>query len=222
MPKYEWDFGVVLENAPLLLVGLKATVLLTVLSFVLGTVIGLIAALARLSNFRPINILATAYVEFFRTTPLLAQLWWLYYVIPIITGIAIPRLETGVIALGLNIGAFQCEVFRAGIISIARGQRDAALALGMTQNQAMWRIILPQAIARMIPPMGSIWVSLFKDTAIISVIAVKDLMHQARVIAVTTYRPLEIFTVTALIYFIVTYPQARGVDQLYSRFRVIE
>ena len=96
------------------------------------------------------------------------------------------------------------------------------MAIGMTPVQAMRRIILPQAISRMVPPMGSMWVGLFKDTAIVSVIAVSDLMHEARVIAVNTYRPLEILTVTALIYFVITYPQARGVDFLHKKFQVVE
>lgn len=222
MPEYVWHFEVVWENLPLLVKGLKFTILLTICAFAVGTVLGLIAAFGRLSKFRPFNALASAYVEFFRTTPLLAQLWWLYYVIPMATGLTIPRFETGAIAFGLNIGAFLCEIYRAGIMSISRGQREAALALGMTPAQAMRRIILPQAISRMVPPMGSMWVGLFKDTAVVSVIAVADLMHAARVIAVQTYRPLEILTATALIYFIITYPQARGVDYLHRRFRVIE
>ena len=196
------------------------TILLTISAFVLGMVLGLVAALMRLSKFRLANVVATAYVDFFRTTPLLAQLWWLYYVIPIATGLTVPRFETGIIAFGLNIGAFLSEIYRAGIMSISKGQREAALAIGMTGSQAMRRIILPQAISRMVPPMGSMWVGLFKDTAIVSVIAVKDLMHEARVLAVNTYRPLEILTLTALIYFVITYPQARAVDFLHKRFRV--
>ena len=222
MPKYEWRFEVVWENLPLLVTGLKMTVLLTILAFAVGSVLGLIAALGRLSRFRAFNILASVYVDFFRTTPLLAQLWWMYYVIPIATGVMVPRFETGVIAFGLNIGAFLSEIYRAGIMSISKGQREAAMAIGMTPVQAMRRIILPQAISRMVPPMGSMWVGLFKDTAIVSVIAVKDLMHAARVIAVNTYRPLEILTATALIYFVITYPQARGVDFLHRKFRVAE
>lgn len=222
MPEYEWHFEVVWENIPLLATGLKWTVLLTISAFAVGLVIGLIAALGRLSRFRSFNALATAYVEFFRTTPLLAQLWLMYYVLPIATGVTVPRFETGVIAFGLNMGAFLSEIYRAGIMSIAKGQREAALALGMTPAQTMRRIVLPQAITRMVPPMGSMWVGLFKDTAIVSVIAVADLMHEARVIAVQTYRPLEILTVTALIYFFITYPQSRGVDYLHRKFRVVE
>jgi polar amino acid transport system permease protein len=222
VPQYTWDFSVVWENLGLLLAGLRTTVMLAVLAFALGLVLGLVAALGRMSRFRTIRALSGAYVEFFRTTPLLAQLWWIYYVIPFTTGLVVPRLGTAIIAFGLNLGAFLCEIYRAGIMSISRNQRNAALALGMTPTQAMRRVILPQAVSRVVPPMGSMWVSLFKDTAIVFVIAVPELMHAAREVAVETYRPLEILTVTALIYFIVTYPQARGVDFLHRKFRVVE
>ncbi len=222
MQKYTWHFEVVWQNLVPLLGGLRWTVMLAALAFALGLALGLVAAFARMSRFRPLRVLSSAYVDFFRTTPLLAQLWWMYYVIPFTTGITVPRFETGVIAFGLNIGAFLSEIYRAGIMSISRGQRNAALALGMTPAQVMRRVVLPQAVSRVVPPMGSMWVGLFKDTAIVSVIAVPDLMHAARVIAVETYRPLEILTATALIYFIITYPQARGVDFLHRKFRVVE
>jgi len=107
-------------------------------------------------------------------------------------------------------------------MSINRGQTEASLALGMTSSQMMRRIIIPQAITRMIPPMGTMWVSLFKDTAIISAIGVTELMFQAQYLAVDTYRPLEIFTVTAVIYFVITYPQSLGVNFLYKKFRTQE
>jgi polar amino acid transport system permease protein len=222
VPNYNFRFDVIVDSLPLLLTGLWFTVLIALYAFALGAIVGLVAALGRLSTFRPVNLLATAYVELFRTTPLLAQLWWMYYVIPIATGLTIPRFETAVLVFGLNIGAFLAEIYRAGIMSISRGQREAALGLGMTQGQAMRRIILPQAFSRMIPPMGSLWVGLFKDTAIVSVIAVADLMQQAKVIAVRTYRPLEILTVTALVYFVITYPQSRAVDFLHRKMRVAE
>lgn len=222
MQEYTWHFEVVWENLLPLLGGLKYTVMLSVLAFALGLVLGLVAAFGRMSRYHPVRAVSSAYVDFFRTTPLLAQLWWMYYVIPFTTGVTVPRFETGVIAFGLNLGAFLCEIYRAGIMSISRGQRNAALALGMTSAQAMRRVVLPQAISRVVPPMGSMWVGLFKDTAIVSVIAVPDLMHAAREIAVETYRPLEILTVTGLIYFIITYPQARAVDFLHRKFRVAE
>jgi polar amino acid transport system permease protein len=127
---------------------------------------------------------------------------------------------SAIIALGLNLGAFVAEILRAGILSVERGQREAGLALGMSLGQAMKRIILPQAVRRVIPPLGSTWVSLFKDTSLVSVIAVSDMMYQAKLLTIETYRPMEVYTVLALVYFFVTYPQARLVDRLYKGMRV--
>ena len=125
-------------------------------------------------------------------------------------------------ALGLNVGAFMSEIYRAGILSLSPGQTAAGLALGMTRLQLMRRVLLPQAVTRMIPPVASTWVSLFKDTSIVSAIGVVELMFRAREIATDTFRPLEIFTVVALVYFVITYPQSLAVNVLYRRFRTQE
>jgi polar amino acid transport system permease protein len=183
-------------------------------------VVGLLVAFARLSPIAPLRAVAAAYSDFLRGTPLLVQILWIYYSLPILTGLVLSPFVSAAIALALNLSAFVSEIYRAGIQSIGRGQREAALALGMTNAQAMRRIILPQSIRRVLPPLGSIWVSLFKDTALVSVIAVPELMYRGKVLAIETYRPLEIYTAVAVIYFIVTYPQARGVDWLFSRLRV--
>jgi polar amino acid transport system permease protein len=147
---------------------------------------------------------------------------WVYWVLPILAGVTLSGFQTGLVALSLNVAAFMAEIYRAGIMSINRGQTEASLALGMTSSQMMRRIIIPQAITRMIPPMGTMWVSLFKDTAIISAIGVTELMFQAQYLAVDTYRPVEIFTITAVIYFVITYPQSLGVNFLYKKFRTQE
>lgn len=219
---YTWRFDVVQENLPFLLQGLWMTFSLTVLCMIAGLLLGLFVALARLSSWRIIHGPAYAYTELFRTTPLLVQIVWVFYVLPLLTGITLTPFYSGLVALGLNVGAFMSEIYRAGILSISRGQMDASLALGMTKFQAMHRTILPQAITRMIPPMATTWVSLFKDTSVLSAIGVTELMFQARHVAVDTYRPLEVFTVTALIYFVITYPQSIGVNYLYKKFRTQE
>jgi His/Glu/Gln/Arg/opine family amino acid ABC transporter permease subunit len=217
---YEWNFGVVWDSLPFMLQGLRFTVALAVLSMAGALVFGLLLSLARLSNWRLLRWPATAYIEFMRGTPLLVQLLWVYYSLPILTGITPSPFMAGLIGLTLNLTAFIAEIYRAGIVSIGRGQREAALSLGMNQLQSMYRIILPQAVRRVVPPLGSMWVSLFKDTALVSIIAVADLMYQAKVLSIQTYRPIEIFTAVAVIYFVITYPQARSVDWLYDRFRV--
>jgi polar amino acid transport system permease protein len=217
---YEWRFDVVAEELNFLLGGLGWTIGLSLLSMVAGLVLGLVISFARLAPWAPFRVVSSAYTDFVRGTPLLVQLLWIYYSIPILTGVAFSPFTSAAIALTLNLSAFIGEVYRAGIQSVARGQREAALALGMTRSQAMRRVILPQAVRRVLPPLGSIWVSLFKDTALVSVIAVPELMYRGKVLSIETYRPLEIYTAVAIIYFVVTYPQARGVDWLFERARV--
>jgi polar amino acid transport system permease protein len=219
---YKWRFDVVWDNAPLLLSGLGETVSLSFASMVAGLVLGLVVALARLSPWRLVRLVAYGYTEFFRTTPLLVQIMWVYTVLPLLTGIVLSPFYSALVALGLNVSAFMAEIYRAGIMSIGRGQREASLALGMTSTQMMSRIILPQAVTRMIPPMGTMWVSLFKDTSIASFVGVTETMYQARLLAVETYRPLEVFTAVAVIYFVITYPQSIGVNYLYKIFRTRE
>ena len=217
---YDWHFEVVRESLPFLLGGLKLTVALSVLSMAASLVFGLLVSLARLSRRRALRGIASGYTDFFRGTPLLVQLLWIYYSLPILTGLVLSPFLTAFVALTLNLSAFVGEIYRAGITSIARGQREAALSLGMSNWQAMRRIILPQSVRRVIPPLGSVWVSLFKDTAIVSVIAVSELMYRGKVLSIETYRPVEVYTSVALIYFVVTLPQARCVDWLFERLRV--
>lgn len=217
---YDWHFDVVAEELDFLLGGLGLTVGLSVVSMAASLILGLLVSFARLAPWRPLRAVSSVYTDFLRGTPLLVQLLWIYYSLPILTGVTFSPFTSAAIALTLNLSAFVSEVYRAGIQSIGRGQREAALALGMSGWQAMRRIILPQSIRRVLPPLGSIWVSLFKDTALVSVIAVPELMYRGKVLSIETYRPLEIYTAVAIIYFLVTYPQARGVDWLFNRARV--
>lgn len=215
---YEFQPDAVTENLPFLLVGLKYTLLISGLSMAAGLVIGLFVTLGRLAPLRVLRWPSYLYTELFRTLPLLVLLIWMHWTVPILTGITVTAVTTAVIAFSLNLGAFTAENYRAGILSVNPGQRQAALALGMTSGQVMRRIILPQAVARVIPPMGSLWVGLFKDTSLVSVIAVPDLMYQGRILSTNLYRPMEILTAVAVIYFILTFPQARIVDYLYRKY----
>jgi His/Glu/Gln/Arg/opine family amino acid ABC transporter permease subunit len=219
---YQWHFEVVAENLPYLLEGLWLTVILTILSMVVGLVIGMVVALARLSPWPVLRVSAHGYTELLRTTPLLVQIAWIFYVLPLVTGIALTPFVSGLVAVGLNVGAYMAEVYRAGIMSVSPGQTQAGLALGMTRSAVMRRIVLPQATLRMVPPMASMWVSLFKDTSILSAIGVTELMFRGRYVATQTYRPLEIFTAVAIVYFVLTYPQSLGVNYLYRRLRTQE
>ena len=220
--QYQWHFDVVWENLPIMLSGIWLTILLSILSMIAGAILGMVIALARLSPLVWLRGLAYCYTELFRTTPLLVQIVWVYYVLPLLTGITLSPFYSGLVAFGLNIAAFMAEIYRAGITSVGRGQSEASLALGMTNSQVMRRILIPQALTRMIPPIGTMWISLFKDTSLVSAIGVTELMYQARFLAVDTYRPVEIFTVCALIYFIITFPQSIGVNWLYHKYRTRE
>lgn len=220
--RYQWHFDVVWENFPIMLSGIWLTVLLSILSMLLGAILGMVVALARLSPWAGLRGIAYCYTELFRTTPLLVQIVWVFYVLPLVTGLTLTPFYSGLVAFGLNIAAFMAEIYRAGITSVGRGQSEASLALGMTGAQVMRRILIPQAITRMIPPIGTMWISLFKDTSLVSAIGVTELMYQARFLAVDTYRPVEIFTVCAVIYFVITFPQSIGVNWLYHKYRTRE
>jgi polar amino acid transport system permease protein len=218
---YQWDWSALLDNLPILLSAIGTTVLAAVLSMIGSLILGLPIALLRLSRPR-FGWIAYLYIELFRNLPLLVLVFWIFTVLPLVTGLALDPFTCGVLALTLNLAAFVAEIYRAGITSIGPGQRHAALALGMTRPQSYRRIILPQAIARVVPALGNLWVSLFKDTSILSVIGVGELMYEGRMVATDTYRPLEVFTGVAVIYYIIAYPQALGVNWMFERFQVRE
>jgi His/Glu/Gln/Arg/opine family amino acid ABC transporter permease subunit len=219
---YQFDFSSILAALPALAQGLLVTVALTLIVMVVALPLGLGVAFARLVPARPVNAVAYAYTELFRTTPLLVQIIWFNYVLPISFGIHAETFVLGAAALILNVGAFQAEVFRGSIQSIDRGQREAAIATGMTERAAMRRIVLPQAVLRSLPLTAAIFISLFKDTSLVATIGIQDLMFQAQQTAADTYRPLETLSVAALIYFALTFPQAVIVNRLFERFRVVE
>ena len=218
---YEWHWEVLWQSLPILLEGVRITVLASLITMIAALVLGLMVALVRIAG-GPLGALAYVYVEFFRNSPQLMVVVWVFTVLPLVTGITLSPLLSGIVALTLNVSAFVAEVYRAGITSIPAGQTQAGLALGMTRIQLYRRVLLPQAVARVIPPLGSYWVGLFKDTSLLAVIGVAELMYQGRLVATDTYRPVEIFTGVALIYYVLAYPQSLGVNFLFRRFRVQE
>jgi polar amino acid transport system permease protein len=222
VPVYEFQFQVVWNNLGFLLTGLKYTFLITGFSIIGAMIVGLLAALLRLSKLPVVSQIIRFYIDFFRGTPVLIQLIWIYYALPIITGISLSAVTSAVLTLSLNMGAFLAEIFRAGIQSIDKGQREAAFVLGLTYGQTMRRIILPQALARMLPPIGSSMIIILKDSSLASFIAVDELLYQGYVLQSSTFRPLEILTVVALIYFVLTYPLTILVEQLERRSGVRE
>ena len=207
---YNWHFGVIWEYHIVFVNGAVITAELTVLAWTIGVVLGLIIALTRLSPFIWLRAPATLFVETFRSTPALVQLVWLYYALPIITGLQMSGFTSVAVGLGLHTAAYFGEIFRGGIISIERGQVDAAKSVGMVYRQAMVRIILPQAIRRMMPPFMNETANLVKLTSLGSVLAVYELLHASNNLITNTYRPLEVYTMAAITFAVIIYPMIHG------------
>jgi polar amino acid transport system ATP-binding protein len=206
IPHYDWDFGVLWTYRTLLVRGVGTTILFTIACVALGLVVGVVTGLGRLSANPFVAAPLRAYVELFRCTPVLVQLVWFYYALPVLTGIEISAIGAATLSLTLYGGAFYSEIVRGGVISIDVGQVEAAKAIGMTPYQAMRRVILPQAFRRMVPPLISQSIMQLKNTSLLSVLAVPDLLYQGQVIAHETYRPLELYTFIAVAYFVILLP----------------
>ena len=203
---------------PFLLKGVYWTLLLSAISIVGGSAVGMVVALMRVSPFRPLKGAAVVYVDFFRTTPLLVQLIWFFYAFPILIGARLSALEAGCLAMVLYAGAYLAEVFRAGILSVEKGQTEAALALGMQSHQVLARIVLPQAVVRMIPALTNIFISKIKDSSLVMVIGVPEIMRQASSMGEFTSLRMESLTIAAALYFCITFPLSRLTDWAHHRF----
>ena len=188
---------------PGLLEGLWLTLRITVVGAAIAVVLATVAALARLYGPRPVRWLAVVYIEFFRGTSALVQLFWLFFVLPDF-GIMMEPFTVAVVTLGLNVGAYGAEVVRGAIQGVTRGQWEATTALNMTRAQALRRIILPQALVSMIPPWGNLFIDLLKTTALVSTITMSDLTFKARTLNDATLKTIEIFTLAFLMYLIVS------------------
>jgi His/Glu/Gln/Arg/opine family amino acid ABC transporter permease subunit len=217
-----FDWSVIWSNYGLLLQGAMMTIVLAVLTMLIAVPGGLLLAALRLNRLAVLRTVATGFVEFFRATPLILQIYWAFYVLPATFGIGLSAFWTAVLALSMNVSSFNSETFRAGIISIRRGQTNAGLALGMSRFQTMRHIVLPQATLRVLPALASTWVSLFKDTSLVSTIAVADLSFVSLKLRAETYRILEVLTAMAVLYWVMGYPQAKLVEWLHRKLRVVE
>jgi polar amino acid transport system permease protein len=215
---YTFDFSWLPENFPRLIQGAILSIKLMLVTAPSCFAIGIIAGQMRLSRWRVLRVASAIYVDLFRTTPVLVQLAIFFFVLPIyFPTYRFDAFTAGCVALSLNYGAFFAEVFRAGVASLGRAQQEAAMALGMTRFQAARRIIYPQAIRRMMPPIGSMFVSLLKDTSLVSVIGVAELMNTAQNVGAVTFRNLEVLLVVAGIYVVMTYPIALWASWMHRR-----
>lgn len=215
---YTFDFELVLRFIPFLLSGIQGTVIISVAGFAIALMIGVIVAVLRLSGNRIVNILLATYVDIFRSLPHLVALFWMFYAVPLLVGFKPAPLSTVSAALGIAVGAGMSEVIRGGILSIHAGQWEASLSLGMTTRSAYRRIILPQAFGKMLPAIGSLAISIVKASALASIIGVSELMYQSNAIRMWTYRRVEVATVVAVLYFVLTYPVALITNLLHKRF----
>lgn len=215
---YRFRFDVVWNNLDFLLDGLWLTLAISGLSLVISMAFGLLVALLRLSPSRPLSFTAATYSEVFRDTPALVQLIWVYYVLPILLGIRISAFSAAVIGLTMHSTAYLAEIYRAGIQAVPKGHREAAQVLGMSPVQIMWRIVLPQAIKTVLPPLCNNFVDLIKLSSLASTFAVAEVTRKATELSASTFRPMEIFSFVALLYFFICWPLSMLVRQLERRF----
>ena len=206
---YEWGWNIIdpssldgLTNLKFLISGITITIYISVISIILAMIIGLFVALPSLSNNKFLSYFNIAYVEIVRAIPLLVLILWIYYGLPIMTGISFSPFVSGVVALTISESAFQAEIFRAGINSINKGQYEVANSLGMNFWKKMRLVILPQAIKVVLPALGNQFVYVLKMSSLVSIIGIADLTRKANELVVTTYRPLEIYTFLILEYLI--------------------
>ena len=206
---YKWGWNIIdpssvdgLTNLKFLISGITITVYISVISIILAMIIGLIVALPSLSNNKFLSYFNIAYVEIVRAIPLLVLILWIYYGLPIMTGISFSPFVSGIIALTISESAFQAEIFRAGINSINKGQYEVANSLGMNFWKKMRLVILPQAIKVVLPALGNQFVYVLKMSSLVSIIGIADLTRKANELVVTTYRPLEIYTFLILEYLV--------------------
>jgi His/Glu/Gln/Arg/opine family amino acid ABC transporter permease subunit len=206
MTSYDFDWGVVSDAWPRLMHGLGVTLELTIIVIILSMILAVPVAVARMSKIEIVRWVAQGYIEIFRCTPMLVQLFWIFYALPTFLGATLPGLVCAIIALTANLTAFMAEAYRSGFQAVPVEQIEAGKMLRLTKWQQLRHIILPQSLKQQTPVILSLNISMFKDTALVSTIAVPDLMFRATTASQETYRSLEFFTVAALVYFAIAFP----------------
>jgi len=213
----ELDLSPIWDNRQYLLAGLGVTLWLSVLTLLSSSLVGTALALLRLYGPRWLALLLTFYIDSMRAIPVLVVLVWIYFAVPVLSGFNFPPFWAALVALTLHISAYVAEVVRAGIESIRPGQIRAGRALGMSGAQIVRKVVLPQALVRMLPAFGSLLSVTIKDTAIATVIAVPEFMKRSETIAGQSYHPIEVFTFAMLVYFVILFPGTRLIDSFYKR-----
>ena len=216
---YTFRFDAVYNNLPFLVEGLYLTLLISGLALVFSMVLGVLVALGRLSKWRVLSSASATYIEVFRDTPMLVQLFWVYYVLPILLGIRIDALTAAILGLTLHSTAFLSEIYRAGIQTVPTGHSEAAKVLGLSPRATFIRIVLPQAVRNVLPPLVNNLVDLIKLSSLASVFAVGEITRKATELSASTFRPIEIFTFVAVMYFLICWPLSLSMRMLEHRMR---
>lgn len=214
---FRWD--VVGQYGSWIVTGVEYTVVVAVVAMALAMVWGLFVALARMSRFWAIRSLASLYISVFRAIPLLVFILWAYYGVTLVTGVNVDAVPAGILCLTLQYAGWLAEIYRSGIQAVDRGQTEAALATGMTRLQTFLKVVWPQAWRIIIPPTGNMFVGMLKDSSLVSVIGVGELMRQTEVAVSLSFRPFELYSVAALIYIGLTLAISRGVSALEAHYR---
>lgn len=199
--------------------GAKFTLLLAFFTVLFGVLLGLFLAMMRISKSKFLNLISTAYIEFIRGTPVLVQLYIIYYALPNLLGVNLPDLVAAILALSINSSAYVAEIIRAGIQAIDKGQMEAARSLGMTQSMAMRYIIIPQSIKNILPALGNEFIVVIKESSIVSVIGIHELMYNADTVRGNTFRPFEPLIIAALMYFVMTFTLSKIMGAVERRMR---
>ncbi|MGI6246858.1 MAG: amino acid ABC transporter permease [Pseudochelatococcus sp.] len=216
---YSLDFGAV--SFPPLLDGLVVTLQLTAVANLIGIFFGFPLALLIMSRFAAVRLPAMLFVEFFRCTPAIVQIVWFFYCVPMLFDVFLGSITMGILALGFNLMAFNAEAYRAAIQAVPREQLDAGIALGLNPLQRVLYIVFPTALRASIPVLLTNGIVIFQQSALVAIVAVQDLMYEAKTLATETYRPIEIFTVAALIYFAISFPVSQIVSYLERRRQLV-
>ena len=212
-----FNVDLMINSLPLLIVGAGITVQITAISVGLGLVIGMFVGIARICHVKVLRALATVYIDFLRGTPLLVQIFLIYFALPMVVGQRVDPFIAAITACGINSGAYIAEIFRAGIQAIDEGQMEAGRSLGMTWVQTMRCIIVPQAFKNIVPPLGNEFIALLKDSSLVSVIGFEELTRRGQLIIARTYGSLEIWITVALIYLVMTLTISRFVSYMEKR-----
>uniref|UniRef100_UPI00402A1B57 amino acid ABC transporter permease n=1 Tax=Megasphaera sp. TaxID=2023260 RepID=UPI00402A1B57 len=213
-----FDFSLIWNSLPLLLAGAGVTIEITAIAVGLGFIFGLITSVCRLSGVKTLQVIAVCYVNIIRGTPMLVQIFLIYFALPMVIGERINPFVAAVAACSINSGAYVSEIFRAGIQSVDKGQMEAGRSLGLSWMQTMRYVIMPQAFKHVIPPLGNEFISMTKETSLVSVIVFEELTRRGQLIIAKTYGSFEIWLTVAAIYLVMTLTIARLVSYLERRF----